>query len=235
MRVLTPGYAAPVIDRDRGARRLSSWTRRRRPPVRHPSKVDSLRPTYGFDDVSLAPGLETVEPADVDTSVAASPASTLAIPVLASAMDAVVDARFGGALAPARRPGGAEPRGRPDALRGPRAGARADRRRRPTTRSQAVLAEAYAGPSARTWSPAGSRSSMPRARGPRSRRRRRPRAGSAPSARSTARTCSSSSRRSPRRATWQAATNRSRWPSSRASCRSRSPSATRRRSRRRTS
>ena len=36
---------------------------------RRPSKVDSIRPTYGFDDVSLAPGMETVEPSDVDTSV----------------------------------------------------------------------------------------------------------------------------------------------------------------------
>ena len=30
------------------------------------SKVDSIRPTYGFEDVSLAPGTSTVEPADVD-------------------------------------------------------------------------------------------------------------------------------------------------------------------------
>ena len=31
------------------------------------SKVDDLRPTYGFDDVSLAPGTDTIEPADVVT------------------------------------------------------------------------------------------------------------------------------------------------------------------------
>ena len=48
---------------------------------RRPSKVDSLRPTYGFDDVSLAPGTETVEPSDVDTSVAIG-GLRLAIPVL---------------------------------------------------------------------------------------------------------------------------------------------------------
>ena len=30
------------------------------------SKVDTIRPTYGFEDVSLAPGTDTVEPADVD-------------------------------------------------------------------------------------------------------------------------------------------------------------------------
>lgn len=62
------------------------------------SKVDQLRPTYGFEDVSLAPGLNTVEPNDVDlTQVFAGIA--LGIPVLAAAMDAVVDPAFAGALA----------------------------------------------------------------------------------------------------------------------------------------
>ncbi len=62
------------------------------------SKVDSIRPTYGFEDVSLAPGTNTVEPADVDLgqTFAGIP---LAIPVLAAAMDAVVDARLAGELA----------------------------------------------------------------------------------------------------------------------------------------
>jgi IMP dehydrogenase len=62
------------------------------------SKVDSIRPTYGFEDVSLAPGISTIEPADVDlaTSLGGIP---LAIPILASAMDAVVDPRFAGVLA----------------------------------------------------------------------------------------------------------------------------------------
>ena len=66
--------------------------------ARRPSKADSLRRTYGFDDVSLAPGTSTVEPADVDTSVGLA-GFPLAIPILASAMDAVVDARFAGELA----------------------------------------------------------------------------------------------------------------------------------------
>ena len=61
------------------------------------SKVDTIRPTYGFEDVSLAPGTDTVEPADVDLSQAFA-GLDLAIPILASAMDAVVDARFAGAL-----------------------------------------------------------------------------------------------------------------------------------------
>ena len=62
------------------------------------SKVDSIRPTYGFEDVSLAPGVNTVEPGDVDLaqSFAGLP---LSIPVLAAAMDAVVDVRFARALA----------------------------------------------------------------------------------------------------------------------------------------
>jgi IMP dehydrogenase len=62
------------------------------------SKVDHIRPTYGFEDVSLAPGVSTVEPNDVDLAqdFAGIP---LSIPVIAAAMDAVVDARFAGALA----------------------------------------------------------------------------------------------------------------------------------------
>ncbi len=62
------------------------------------SKVDTIRPTYGFEDVSLAPGTETVEPADVDLSQVFA-GIPLAIPILAAAMDAVVDARFAGVLA----------------------------------------------------------------------------------------------------------------------------------------
>lgn len=67
-------------------------------PQRRASKVDDLRPTYGFDDVSLAPGPRTVEPDDVDTSVRIA-GQELAIPVLAASMDAVVDVRSAGVLA----------------------------------------------------------------------------------------------------------------------------------------
>ena len=62
------------------------------------SKVDSIRPTYGFEDVSLAPGTETVEPGDVVVAQGFC-GIELAIPVLAAAMDAVVDARSAGVLA----------------------------------------------------------------------------------------------------------------------------------------
>jgi IMP dehydrogenase len=62
------------------------------------SKADSLRPTFGFDDVSLAPGTETIDPQDVDVSVELA-GLRLAIPILAAAMDAVVDVRFAGEMA----------------------------------------------------------------------------------------------------------------------------------------
>ncbi len=62
------------------------------------SKVDTIRPTYGFEDVSLAPGTETIEPADVDLAQSFC-GIDLAVPILASAMDAVVDVRFAGELA----------------------------------------------------------------------------------------------------------------------------------------
>jgi IMP dehydrogenase len=62
------------------------------------SKVDRIRPTYGFEDVSLAPGIETVEPADVDLAQIFC-GLELRIPVLAAAMDAVVNPAFGGVLA----------------------------------------------------------------------------------------------------------------------------------------
>ncbi|MEA2673219.1 MAG: dehydrogenase [Chloroflexota bacterium] len=62
------------------------------------SKVDRLRPTYGFEDVSLAPGIETIEPNDVELGQSFC-GIDLAIPILAAAMDAVVDPGFAGALA----------------------------------------------------------------------------------------------------------------------------------------
>ena len=62
------------------------------------SKVDTIRPTYGFEDVSLAPGTDTIEPADVDLAQVFCGVD-LAIPILASAMDAVVDTTMAGELA----------------------------------------------------------------------------------------------------------------------------------------
>ena len=82
---MSPGSATPfATEETRAPRRLS--------------KADSLRQTYGFDDVSLAPGTETLDPADVDTAVDFC-GLRLSIPILAAAMDAVVDPAFCGLLA----------------------------------------------------------------------------------------------------------------------------------------
>ncbi len=62
------------------------------------SKMDAIRATYGFEDVSLAPGTSTIEPNDVELGQSFC-GIELAVPVLASAMDAVVDPAFAGALA----------------------------------------------------------------------------------------------------------------------------------------
>jgi IMP dehydrogenase len=62
------------------------------------SKVDSIRPTYGFEDVSLAPGTDTVDPDDVDLTQEFC-GLPLGIPVLAAAMDAVADVRLSAELA----------------------------------------------------------------------------------------------------------------------------------------
>ena len=108
------------------------------------SKVDTIRPTYGFEDVSLAPGTDTVEPADVDLAQTFC-GIDLAIPILASAMDAVVDARMAGELG--RLGGlailnleGVQARyDEPDAVLERIA-------RPPTPRSRTLLAEAYQQP-----------------------------------------------------------------------------------------
>jgi IMP dehydrogenase len=53
----------------------------------------TLRQAFGFDDVALAPSAVAIDPADVDLTVQIGPFQ-LATPVLASAMDAVVDPGF---------------------------------------------------------------------------------------------------------------------------------------------
>jgi IMP dehydrogenase len=62
------------------------------------SKVDTIRPTYGFEDVSLAPGTDTVDPGDIDLTQEFC-GLPLGIPVLAAAMDAVADVRLSAELA----------------------------------------------------------------------------------------------------------------------------------------
>src|SRR4051794_12656177 len=56
-----------------------------------------LRHAYGFDDVALVPGSLTVDPEETDLSWQLGP-HRLALPILASAMDGVVDPAFAVAL-----------------------------------------------------------------------------------------------------------------------------------------
>src|SRR5579883_3278981 len=63
----------------------------------HVSGSARLRPAYGFDDVALVPGALTIDPDDVDISWQVGP-HRFALPVVASAMDGVVDPAFAIAL-----------------------------------------------------------------------------------------------------------------------------------------
>ena len=56
-----------------------------------------LRPAYGFDDVAIVPGVETIDPDDVDLSWQLGGLG-FTIPFVASAMDGVVDVPFAIAL-----------------------------------------------------------------------------------------------------------------------------------------
>ena len=51
------------------------------------------RVTYGFDDIALVPGDVTINPNEVDTSFQLGP-HEIRVPILASAMDGVVDVHF---------------------------------------------------------------------------------------------------------------------------------------------
>src|SRR5438105_15083334 len=57
-----------------------------------------LRPAYGFDDIAIVPGVETLHPDDVDLRCRLG-GKEFAIPFIASAMDGVVDVPFAIALA----------------------------------------------------------------------------------------------------------------------------------------
>jgi IMP dehydrogenase len=62
-----------------------------------PSFERRLRPAYGFDDVAIVPGLEGLNPDDVDVGWQLG-GHRFAIPFIASAMDGVVDVDFAIAL-----------------------------------------------------------------------------------------------------------------------------------------
>jgi IMP dehydrogenase len=61
------------------------------------SRAQRLRHAYGFDDVALVPGTETIDPDDVDIAWQLGEHS-LPLPFLASAMDGVVSPSFAAAL-----------------------------------------------------------------------------------------------------------------------------------------
>src|ERR1700736_340570 len=71
--------AAPIEVETVGSEELGRFKRARR--------------AYGFDDVALVPGGITINPAEVDISVSFG-SLRLAIPILAAAMDGVVDVPF---------------------------------------------------------------------------------------------------------------------------------------------
>src|SRR5579859_588893 len=71
-------------------------TAARSDPGPHPDKT-RLRPAYGFDDVAIVPGVETLHPDDVDLSWSLGQLR-FEIPIIASAMDGVVDVPFAVAL-----------------------------------------------------------------------------------------------------------------------------------------
>ncbi len=62
-----------------------------------PSTTRRLKAAYGFDDVAIVPGVETIHPDDVDLSWQLG-SLRFAIPFVASAMDGVVDVPFAIAL-----------------------------------------------------------------------------------------------------------------------------------------
>jgi len=51
------------------------------------------RVTYGFDDIALVPGDITINPNEVDTTFQLG-THKIKVPILASAMDGVVDVKF---------------------------------------------------------------------------------------------------------------------------------------------
>ncbi len=66
-------------------------------PDLHAPEPRRLRPAYGFDDIAIVPGVETLHPDDVDLSWELG-GHRFAIPFIASAMDGVVNVPFAVAL-----------------------------------------------------------------------------------------------------------------------------------------
>ena len=83
------------------------------------------RRAYGFDEVALVPGRVTINPQEVDSGVELG-SLRLAVPILAAAMDGVVDVRFAVDMG---RLGGSTSMGSRPAMPTRRASCRRSRRR----------------------------------------------------------------------------------------------------------
>jgi IMP dehydrogenase len=86
-----------VVTTVREAERLIAQTTPHPDPLPSRGEGGRLRPAYGFDDVAIVPGVETMHPDDVDLSWQLGNLR-FQIPFVASAMDGVVDVPFAIAL-----------------------------------------------------------------------------------------------------------------------------------------
>src|SRR5450759_5561385 len=82
---------------DFGLGRTSAFEAEVRTSARPDPGQVRLRPAYGFDDVAIVPGVETLHPDDVDLRWELG-GRRFSIPFIASAMDGVVDVPFAIAL-----------------------------------------------------------------------------------------------------------------------------------------
>ena len=69
----------------------------RRPEAGNPATAKAMSHAYGFDEVAIVPGAYTVNPELTDVSFSIGE-HTFAVPVLAAALDAVVDPDFAGKI-----------------------------------------------------------------------------------------------------------------------------------------
>ena len=69
----------------------------RRPEAGNPAPAKAMAHAYGFDEVAIVPGAYTVNPELTDVSFSIGE-HTFAVPVLAAALDAVVDPSFAGKI-----------------------------------------------------------------------------------------------------------------------------------------
>ena len=163
-----------------------------------PPEPTRLRAAYGFDDVAIVPGVETIHPDDVDLSWELA-GHRFAVPFIASAMDGVVDVPFAIALGQLGGLGVLNLEGLQTRYERPEEPL-AEIAAAPRESVTELMQHLYRRPSAMTWSRAASRRSRPRAWLPRCPRRRAWPNASGRSRPKPGWTCFSSNRRLPRSA-----------------------------------